>query len=668
MTGRSPVQMPAGRLVLLAVSQVSNCESKTMNKIISNLQNKLGMLNPEFLTGPVLGKELRVLSRRRRLYVVRFLYIVALTVFVSMAWTAATATNMFGSGLTGGTAYMQSRMSIVGQAVVSSVIWTQFVILSLMAINITSSAIGSEIRQRTLGILLTTPISSLQIVLGKLFGGLLQLVLLLAVSLPLLAIVRVLGGVQWGYVVSGLCITLTTMLFLGSLGILMSITTRKPRAAASRCFFFLVFVYWILPALLSALNLWAANRGVSVVKPSTLAVLFSITDPAKVMMVNTARYAMSGQNSALLFGVSGASFGSAISSASLWWYHCLVMLFISGVIVALTSVIVRRVALRQINTSGGEIKVNRLFSFWKRRSSKAASRLAHNGWNKSRDDVVCHVKGSPIIWREFIIPFVRRHRVSKILTVIVIGMAVIAAYTLGVISDSIRFEWFHTAFLVGYMMLGCFIAGNSAAAAIVSERESGTWLGVMMTPMGAGKILWDKALSIVLRLLPVWVLMVGHIIVFSLLGYIHPVALLLLIVPLISGLAYFVGLGLMFSSSAKSSSSAMNRLVGVTLLIMLIFPSCMTPLMLNGGITGFFFNSNPIVQVGVVAAGASGQKAAHRNVNRLRFPWVGAKSYLAGCIVRELITFVVCVLAVWQLSANITLPNVHNRRRLFDKT
>jgi len=90
-----------------------------------------------------------------------------------------------------------------------------------------SDAIGSEARRRTLDGILVAPMGGLYLVLGKLASRLLQIVLLLSLSLPLLAVVRVLGGVSWSYVVSGLCITLTAVLFAGSLSLLASTTSRK---------------------------------------------------------------------------------------------------------------------------------------------------------------------------------------------------------------------------------------------------------------------------------------------------------------------------------------------------------------------------------------------------------------------------------------------------------
>jgi len=168
------------------------------------------VMNPAWITGPIFDKELRVSSRRRRNYWLRFAYMAVLTLFVVMVWLSAVEMQgMFSA------AYRVSRMSMAGIQITGAIVGFQFAATQLIAVIMLSTSISDEIYNRTLGLLMTTPINSFQIVMGKLFSKLLQLVLLLAISLPLLAIVRVFGGVPWGFVISSLCITLTAVIFAG---------------------------------------------------------------------------------------------------------------------------------------------------------------------------------------------------------------------------------------------------------------------------------------------------------------------------------------------------------------------------------------------------------------------------------------------------------------------
>jgi ABC-type transport system involved in multi-copper enzyme maturation permease subunit len=108
-----------------------------------------------------------------------------------------------------------SRMPLVAMTVTTAITWLQFLAAQGLAVLLLSSTIGEEIRKGTLGALLTTPITSLQIVVGKLLGRMLHVLVLLAISLPVLAILRLFGGVPAGYVLAGACVTLTTALSPG---------------------------------------------------------------------------------------------------------------------------------------------------------------------------------------------------------------------------------------------------------------------------------------------------------------------------------------------------------------------------------------------------------------------------------------------------------------------
>ncbi len=187
-----------------------------MISTVLNLFERLCGLS--WLTGPIFEKELRVSSRRKRNYFLRFAYLALFTALILVAWkTTARGPNS--------AVYQLSRMPEIGKAVITLIIWFQFVAIQFLAVVMLSSAISEEIHRRTLGVLMTTPIGSLQIVLGKLLSKLLQLVLLLAISMPLLAIIRVFGGVPWDYIVSSLCITLASTVFVGSVSLFFSIFT-----------------------------------------------------------------------------------------------------------------------------------------------------------------------------------------------------------------------------------------------------------------------------------------------------------------------------------------------------------------------------------------------------------------------------------------------------------
>ncbi|MHC4435237.1 MAG: ABC transporter permease subunit, partial [Planctomycetota bacterium] len=209
-------------------------------------------LSLSWLTGPIFAKELRVSSRRCRNYVLRFLYLSLLTGLLGMVWLALI--DRGGSGL-----FRASRMAEAGKMVIMCTVWFQFCVTQVVAVVMLSTSISDEVYNRTLGLLMTTPISGFQIVMGKLLSKLLQLILLLSISLPVLAIVRVFGGVPWGYVVSSLCVTLTTMIFFGSLSLLFSVFTRRVYIVIIATVLALFLILAVLPYFAGVL--WFAAKG-----------------------------------------------------------------------------------------------------------------------------------------------------------------------------------------------------------------------------------------------------------------------------------------------------------------------------------------------------------------------------------------------------------------------
>jgi ABC-2 type transport system permease protein len=282
------------------------------------------------LTGPIFGKELVVASRRRRNYVLRFVYIGLLTLFLIFFWAEEIQTG--GSAL-----YRASRMSEAGKSMVAMVVWFQFIMCQLVAIVMLSTSISDEIYHKTLGVLMTTPINSFQIVAGKLLSKLLQLIILIAISLPLLAIVRIFGGVPWEFVLCGLCLTLATAVFLGSISLFFSICCRRAYVTIIISFLVVGVIFGLVP-LLAAMYFEAFRMsGDAYMK------FFAYSHPYFQMTFNTAK--LLEPRAAGMFNIP-------------WLYSCSIMLGLSSVVLGLSVALVRRIALRQQNKSEGKGRLN----------------------------------------------------------------------------------------------------------------------------------------------------------------------------------------------------------------------------------------------------------------------------------------------------------------------
>ena len=298
-----------------------------------------------WLTGPIFGKELRVSARRRRNFWLRFLYVLLMTVFITVVWVSVVEYQS-------NTALQQARTAAAGKEIVTTTVLFQFIAVQVLAVIMLSTAISDEVYHRTLGLLMTTPISGLQIVMGKVLSKLLQLLLLLGITLPILAIVRVFGGVSLGYLLSTFCVTLTAVLLAGAVSLIFSIGDRRAYAVIARTVVVLASFYLVLPAVVAALApaLPIPGFGHSSSAPSVMSVRIF----AALAHLNPF-YAISALTQRMLLPGQGLRF--------YWPVHCAVMLVLSALVLAWAVKVVRRVALRQatgqLDISGKSWKMRR---------------------------------------------------------------------------------------------------------------------------------------------------------------------------------------------------------------------------------------------------------------------------------------------------------------------
>ena len=190
------------------------------------------------VAGPIFVKELRVASRRRRSYMLRFAYLAMMTVFVAIAWANA---------IDDPSSVMSSyKSSDTGRSIITTIAWFQFISLQLVAVIVMSTSISDEVYHGTMGVLMTTPISNFQVIAGKLASKLLQLAILVVLSVPLLSVLRVFGGVPWDYVVGASCVTLTACAFAGAVTLFYSVLLRRAYTTILASLGTLFFLYVVL--------------------------------------------------------------------------------------------------------------------------------------------------------------------------------------------------------------------------------------------------------------------------------------------------------------------------------------------------------------------------------------------------------------------------------------
>ena len=143
--------------------------------------------------GIIAIRELRVLSRRKLLYGMRmvFLGLIFLTWFLPFI-----------------------IVPNYGEGILITVTFVSMVIFGIGASVTTSDSISSERREKTLGLLMLTPLRPIAVMTGKLITGISQYLLCLFAVTPFIALPLLSGGVTWDDVMK-CCLAIWTMTFLG---------------------------------------------------------------------------------------------------------------------------------------------------------------------------------------------------------------------------------------------------------------------------------------------------------------------------------------------------------------------------------------------------------------------------------------------------------------------
>jgi ABC-type transport system involved in multi-copper enzyme maturation permease subunit len=135
----------------------------------------------------------------------------------------------------------------------------QFGVVLLVTPAYTATAIAEEKERRTLEFLLATDLSNREVVLGMLGARLANLGLLVLTGLPILALLQVLGGVDFNLVLAGFLATFMVMLSVGSMSILVSVYARTALGAVVQTYFWVCLVMptaMCLTPALSCCNSW----------------------------------------------------------------------------------------------------------------------------------------------------------------------------------------------------------------------------------------------------------------------------------------------------------------------------------------------------------------------------------------------------------------------------
>jgi ABC-2 type transport system permease protein len=479
-------------------------------------------LNPARLFGPIFDKELRVSCRKKRNYWLRSAYVVILAVFILYMWFSVIGVRNSGTSI-----YQVSRQSQIGKQAIIGIVWFQFVVAQILAIIMLSSSISDEVRTGTLNVLMTTPINSFQIVTGKLFSILLQVLILLTVSMPLLAIIRIFGGIPWQFVVSSFWVTLVAIIFAGSLSLLFSTIYRNAYHVIVLIVLIYIIFFGVMPLFLLRF-LSKSGHDIFILFINPFLDLYAATQNMSV---------------------------NALPS-SIWQINCLFMLGMSAIFLCISIWKIRFAALGKVSAKSETRKVIK---------DKNEIEVEHYY------EFPCRIKrvgDDPIAWKESYGGFFGKSKINKIVTILIylfiiigISFCLYPLYFAPILSLAI-----FCIYLIVVLRLTISTAGS-----ISGEKEARTLPILLVTPLEDKDIILGKVKAAIRRNISIIILYLfmqytlffsygsRGVIRSSQIIYQIPVCLF----SIVSSVLFIVGCGAYFGVRMKNSTAAIVSTIGV---------------------------------------------------------------------------------------------------------
>jgi len=188
----------------------------------------------------LLTKELRLRLRRERFV---WLIIIYLLVMGLLGFGFLQRANVFSGG------YQGYLLSQIGAQLYALLSFIQLFLIVFIAPAFTATAINGEKERQTFDLLLCSKLSAFSLLAGKLIAGLVNVLLLIAASIPLFSLVFFFGGVSPTQVFSTLVIFVMTAVVAGTFGLFCSTLLRRPTVSTAAAYIFCALWLFVYPVI-----------------------------------------------------------------------------------------------------------------------------------------------------------------------------------------------------------------------------------------------------------------------------------------------------------------------------------------------------------------------------------------------------------------------------------
>lgn len=181
---------------------------------------------------PVLRNESKLSVRTPRFSLMILIYISVLSVG-TLIFYSSYSSDIYTSGIN-----VQGAVTLYITMAVIQAILLMFIVPSL-----TATSICSEREKQTLDILLSTKLSPLQIILGKLSASSLKVIILIVCTIPLYAICGLIGGVKLSNILILTGSFIINTIFVGAIGVFISAYSKTSKVATALTYALVLFIF-----------------------------------------------------------------------------------------------------------------------------------------------------------------------------------------------------------------------------------------------------------------------------------------------------------------------------------------------------------------------------------------------------------------------------------------
>jgi ABC-type transport system involved in multi-copper enzyme maturation permease subunit len=501
-------------------------------------------------TNPIAVRLVQNGSRRTRHLYIRGVYLAVLIVVLLWLILALSA---------GGGALSVRQLASNAAEAFTKVAYLQIFLICVLSPVFMGGAIAQEANPRTWEVLLTTPMTAAEIVLGNLLGRLFFVLALLTCSMPLFALTQYFGGVPGSAILASYLIAGCTALMVGALAISLSVS----RLVGKRAFFvfYVAIISYLGITLAIDVGLRQANMGAGPfgqgVTPMTALNPFLCLSA----LLNPSTYPKATEGSQV--GPMAWLLESPVQT------FCIGSAVLSLVFMAASTLTVRLGGLTTLGVDSSGVP------WWRKMLGLKAKGDLHRAPRA--------VWVNPIAWREAAsrnsTPAKIALRWAFLAAGMAFGLGITAAFHFEWIESVTRYQFVLLATVWGELAVIALVGINTAATAISKEREDGTLDLLLTTPITAGAYLTGKLRGLVTYLLPLLAVPLGTLLVAGLyalsgrtdvtvqggatLPGVLPEAGVLATIVVIPFMAFCVMVGLQWSLKSRGTLSSVVWTVGV---------------------------------------------------------------------------------------------------------